>query len=323
MKIGELFLFGYEPERAGYLLDFARQNGLGGIILFQRNFDSLEALAEQIEAFKQAAGSNLIVCVDQEGGDVVRTESHTPVFPSPRYYGRANDTEGLIISARVTAGYLRRIGLNLNLTPVCDVLTNPCNELMLKRCFGENSAKVCKFVRLLIEEYHQNNIGCCAKHFPGLGSSEIDPHQKLAITENTRDDFEHIDWVPFKTAVESKVEMVMTTHLLARSLDPQYMATFSRIIVNDILRSQLGFEGVVVTDDLGMGAVAAEYSPGDRAANALQAGHDLIMFCHERKDQESAFKTVLDLYNKGELDRDEIAMKISRIRKLKEKLERR
>jgi beta-N-acetylhexosaminidase len=322
VKIGELFLFGYGPDSAGFLLDFARQHGLGGIILFQHNFDAIESLAKQLEAFKQAAGSNLIVCVDQEGGEVVRTETHTPVFPSPRHYVRANDPEGLRISARITAGYLRQMGINLNLAPVCDVLTNPRNSLMLKRCFGEDSGTVSEYVGVLIEEYHRHKIGCCAKHFPGLGSSEIDPHKKLAITDISREDFETTDWPPFKQAVESEVEMVMTTHLLAKSLDPEYMATFSRIIATDYLRGRLGFEGVLVTDDLGMGAVTSDYSPAERAVNALRAGHDMLMFCHDRKDQDSAFKSVLDLYNNGELDRDEIAMKISRIHKLKEKLER-
>jgi beta-N-acetylhexosaminidase len=322
VKIGELFLFGYGPDSAGFIMDFAQRNGLGGIILFQHNFDQIEILAEQIEEFKQAAGSNLIVCVDQEGGEVVRTETHTPAFPSPRHYARGNDPEGLKISASTTAKYLRQMGVNLNLTPVCDVLTNPRNSLMLKRCFGGESGIVSEYVGILIEEYHRHKIGCCAKHFPGLGSSEIDPHKKLAVTDISLEAFETTDWPPFKKAVGAEVEMIMTTHLLAKSLDPEHMATFSRIIATDYLRGKLGFEGVLVTDDLGMGAVTADYSPAESAVNALRAGHDMLMFCHDGKDQESAFKTVFDLYNNGELDRDEIAMKISRIRELKEKLER-
>ena len=322
MKLGELFLLGYKPDQVDFLSDFADQYGLGGVILFKHNFRSPENLAEEIRLLNKASGSNLIVCLDQEGGEVVRTENHIPLFPSPRYYAQRDDLEGLIISAQTTARYLRQLGVNLNLVPVCDVLTNPHSALLRRRSFGGNPNKVKAFAGAMIEEYHHRNIGCCCKHFPGLGSAEIDPHFKPAVTDISAEDFENTHWLPFKHCMELNVEMIMTTHLLARSLDPHNLATFSSKIVIDCLRNRLGFKGVVVTDDLGMGAISQDWTPADRALHSLQAGHDMLMFCHQKEEQEFAFNSLLELYNTGKIDMEEIKNKLQRIQNLKQRLEK-
>jgi beta-N-acetylhexosaminidase len=320
VRIGELFLFGYEPDNFRFLEVFARQNGLGGVIVFNRNCGSYNRLNDELQALTQAAGGKLLISVDQEGGEVVRLKENFPVFPSASFYSRNKDTESLRLSARTTSKYLRQLNINTNLVPVCDVLTNPDNILMRQRSFGADPGIVTEMMAILIDEYKRNGIVTCAKHFPGLGSSEIDPHMSVAVSHDNLSDFENIHWPPFQHAIKNGVDMIMTTHLLTKSLDCDNIATFSKIVVDDILRNKLGFNGVVVTDDLNMGAVAGDYSAGELALLALNAGHDLIMFCHHKNDQESAFKKVLDTYNSGKLDGDEIARKISRIQALKDKL---
>ncbi|MBD3218144.1 MAG: hypothetical protein GF310_07700 [candidate division Zixibacteria bacterium] len=320
MKIGEFFMFGYKPGDFESLKQFAKEHGLGGVILFERNLDSLEKTADEIKQMQEAAGNGLIVSIDQEGGPVNRAKQDFPLFPSPRYYGERNDIEGIRVMARTTSKHLRAIGINTNLVPVCDVLTNPDNILMQKRTYGDNPELVSECISALIDEYHKNGIICTAKHFPGLGSAEIDPHVDISMTEIDYREFEDIHWKPYEKAISQGLDFVMTTHLLAKSLDPDNMVTFSKKVISAFLRDRLGFEGVIITDDLNMGAVKGNVPPEDCALNALLAGHDMAMMCHDKKDQENAFKSVLDSYNDGRIDRDEFAAKLKRIKTLKDKL---
>jgi beta-N-acetylhexosaminidase len=320
MKIGELFMFGYMPGDFDFLRDFAQEHGLGGVILFERNLGSLDRISGEVERLKQAAGNQLIVSVDQEGGPVNRAKQDFPLFPSPRYYGDRADFDGIRTMARTTAKHLRALGINTNLVPVCDVLTNPDNILMRKRSFGENPEIVSKCILTLINEYHKGGVLCCAKHFPGLGSADIDPHKDISLTDIDHQEFEKTHWQPFKKAIAADVGMLMTTHIMANSLDPENMVTFSKEVVTNMLRGELGFKGVIITDDLNMGAISRNFSPEECGLESLRAGHDMILICHNKKDQETAFNSVLESYNNGRIDKDEIAAKVKRVKRLKEKL---
>lgn len=313
-------MFGYKPGDFESLRDFAEEHGLGGVILFERNLNSHYSMSGEIKRLNQAAGGRLIVSIDQEGGPVNRAKQEFPLFPSPRYYGDRKDFDGVRTMARTTAKHLRALGINTNLVPVCDVLTNPDNVLMKKRSFGTTPEIVSECVLSLIDQYHKGGMLCCAKHFPGLGSARIDPHEDISLTEITYQEFEHIHWKPFEMAIGADVDLFMTTHITAKSLDPENIATFSKEVVSNILRSKLGFEGVIITDDLDMGAVSKNFPPEECAPAALKAGHDMILICHNKKDQETAFNSVLESYNNGQIDRDEIAARIKRVKKLKEKL---
>lgn len=321
MNPGELFIFGYEPHDLGFVKDFASQFGLGGIIIFDRNFASAEKLKNEIAEIKDVSGPGLIVCVDQEGGNVNRLEGDFPTFPSARYYADNSDREGLEIACRTSARSLAEIGINMNLVPVCDVLTADENQLLRTRAFGNDPHTVSEYSALVYHEYSQNGIACCAKHFPGLGSSNIDPHVKTATTEISLEDFRKVHWKPFKNLIESGIETVMTTHLHAANLDPANIATFSNKICQTYLRNELGFEGVIFSDDLAMGAIK-DMSADEIAVRCLDAGHDMLLFCHHRDDQRKAFDAVQNAIKNGRLDEDSIMQKISRILKLKDKIKK-
>lgn len=320
MKIGELFLFGYKPDNFEFIREFARHHGLGGIILFPHNFESLKKLRSQINDLQEICGHRLIVSIDQEGGAVNRITEDFPVFPAPAYYGERSALNGVAHAAATTARNLRSLGINTDFVPVCDVLTNPDNRLMKRRSYSSDPQAVSDFVSTVIKACQANSLLTCAKHFPGLGSAAIDPHKMLATTGIVREEFYHIHFQPFRQAIADSVPLVMTTHLLAAALDPDNMATFSKIIVNDILRSELGFEGVVICDDLGMGAVTSAFTAAERAERVLMSGHDMIMFCHDREDQKSAFEKVLDNINSGKFSEQFIGEKIERIGILKAKI---
>lgn len=315
-----MFIFGLEMENYNFLLETAGTYGLGGVILFPRNLVSLDELHGQIKALEDRTGNPLIVAVDQEGGDVNRLEGIIPGFPSMSHFGRNHDKHGLRQFAHSTAKHLSKIGINTNFVPVCDVLTNPTNQLMRSRSFGSDPELVAEYAGLLIEEFTARGVITCAKHFPGLGSVWQDPHTSTATAEINRMEFERIHWLPFKKAIEADVPMVMTTHVLAPELDRENMATFSSAVVRDCLRIQLGFEGVIITDDLCMGGVADDFSPGERALEALAAGHDLVMFCHEPEDQKKAFSEVINSLDTGRIDQTRTSESLERIARLKGRL---
>ncbi len=320
IKVGELFLLGYKPDEFDFLEKFARKFGLGGVVLFEKNFESKAILAEQIRILNEITENRLIVSVDQEGGPVNRVREAFPLFPSARYYGDRNDIPGLKAMAKTTSHHLRELGVNTNLVPVCDVLTNPRNTLMERRSFGTDAALVTKCAGELIQEYQHDGILCCAKHFPGLGSADIDPHENISTTDINAEEFTRIHWQPFARAIELKVDMIMTTHLLATELDSEHMATFSRKIVDKHLRNELGFGGVIITDDLSMGAVKNNFTAEESVCEALKAGHDMVMICHNHEDQDSALNYLLECYNKGQVEKEEMDRKISLVNKLKDKL---
>ena len=319
LRIGELFLIGFENDRIDLLEEFHDYFGLGGVIVFGRNFESLSDLTEIIGEIKARTSSSLIVAVDQEGGDVVRLSgSGFPTFPSPAYYGERGDLQAAVHAARVTSESIKEIGINMNLGPVADVLTNPENILMKYRSYSGDVTEVCRFVRAVINAQSKSGIASCAKHFPGLGDASIDPHKEAAASDRTAEFFEKNMFPPFGVAVEERVAAIMTTHLFVPSLDPVHMATFSRRICEGILRESLGYEGVIITDDLNMNAVedAKEAIP-----KALAAGHDMVLVAISFDEQLAFAGGLWESVESGEVPRYAISRKIDRVKQLKTRFE--
>lgn len=319
LRIGELFLLGFENDRIDLLEEFQDHFGLGGVIVFGRNFESPPELREIIGEIKARTSSNLIVAVDQEGGDVARLSgSGFPTFPSPAYYGERGDLQAAVHAARVTSEKLKEVGINMNLGPVADVLTNPDNILMKHRSYSGDVTEVCRFVRSVINAQSEFGVISCAKHFPGLGDTSIDPHKEAAVSEQAAVFFEKNMFPPFAVAVEEGVSAIMTTHLFVPSLDPVHMTTFSRRICDGVLRESMGFEGVIITDDLKMHAVddAKEAVP-----KALSAGHDMVLVGTSFDEQLSFAGSLWESVESGEVPRDAISQKIDRVNKLKTRFE--
>lgn len=315
-----MFIFGLEMDNYDFLLKTAKSYGLGGVIIFPRNLASFEEFNAQIETLEDQSGTPLIVAVDQEGGDVNRLEGAIPSFPSMSHFSRNQDKHGLRQFARTTAKHLKKLRINTNFVPVCDVLTNPANKLMASRSFGSNPELVADYACLLIEEFSSLGIVTSAKHFPGLGSASLDPHISTATSGISRNEFERIHWLPFARAVKADVPMVMTTHVVATELDSGNMATFSSAVVRDCLRTRLGFEGVVITDDLCMGAVAGDFNPGERALKALASRHDMVMYCHNPEAQKKAFSEVINSLDTDRIDQTRTSESLKRIARLKGRL---
>ncbi|MCK4857725.1 MAG: hypothetical protein KAT58_07150 [candidate division Zixibacteria bacterium] len=292
-SLGAMFLCGFvaQPTLPAGFHSLLSQNQLGGIILFARNYDDLEQL-KKLTAAVTAVREDSFIAVDQEGGNVVRFTEDFPTYPSSRYFGRRHDPQGLIQSVTQTARQLRPTGVNLNLIPVCDLAPDDPDHVIYSRTYSPDPEEVASIVTEEISCLKREGIMGCAKHFPGLQSACGDPHTVVAVSQRSRDQFRCRDYLPFRAAIASGVEMVMVTHLKADSLDPDNLATFSRKIIDGELRVHLGFAGLIVTDDLQMGAVANIFSPVEAATRAIMAGCDILLYGNLEEGLEELIETI-------------------------------
>ena len=208
------------------------------------------------------------------------------------------------------------VGLNLNLAPVVDVNSG---EIMKLRSFGRDPSVVSHCGVAAIEAIQSEGVIATAKHFPGLGRTPKDPHHDLPRISAGRDELEDYDLPPFKAAVQANVALVMTSHTIYPALDPEHPGTFSRAIINSLLREGLGFRGVVVTDDLEMGAVGEKYSPAAASIAALEAGADLLLVCNHPEKMSQTAEALLHGLDRGLLDPDDVALSLTRVEELRRK----
>lgn len=315
LRVGELFILGFENERLYLVEEFHERFGLGGVILFSRNYDGADSLRHRLDHLRSVTAPDLLISVDQEGGRVTRLSGiDFPAYPSPAYFGSRNDLDGAIHAASVTADRLKALGINFNLNPVADVLTNSDNELMRDRCYSGDAVPVGGYVAGIVEVQNSIGVASCVKHFPGLGDCGMDPHHELAVSDRSAEFYREVNFRPFREAIQANCPAIMTTHMLTKALDPVQPATFSIDICGRILRDELQFEGVVMSDDLDMGAVAR---PAEAAVRAIGAGHDLVLVCHSIDDQISCAEEILRAVDDGTLDESTLIAGIERVKKLK------
>lgn len=312
--LGQIFIFGFEglsPKEEFFR--FFKDWNLGGVIIFSENIESLKQIKDVILRIKSYSEIPPFVMIDQEGGQKNRIADDFPTYPSNRYYGKRDDKNGLYDAYRTTAQSLRDLGINVNLAPVVDVLTNPGNKVIGERSFGDDTQKVSEFCQVAVKAIHKGGILCCAKHFPGIGDIGVDPHQEMPENKNTKQRFEKIDFPPFKAAISSGADFIMTTHVKCPSLDSENPATISRVICTDILKIDLGHEGLVITDDMGMGAIKGNFDVPEACEKACLAGNDLILLCHEYEKQPQILERFSKLLKDKKIEEDRFAESLDKI----------
>ncbi len=298
--LGQFFIFGFEGSfPTDDLLYLIEKQNLGGIILFTRNIKSPRQISETIKEIKSRSKHPLFIMIDQEGGRINRITKDFPVFPPNEFYGNRKDRDGIFQAYGTTAGELARLGINVNLAPVVDVLTNRDNSVLKERSFGEDPHLVAEMSKIAIEAIKSENILACAKHFPGIGDIEVDPHLDLPVNSNSKKRFEEVDFLPFKASISSHVDMIMSTHVFCPNLDSNEPASLSKKICVDVLRAELGFEGILITDDLQMGAIRKNRDLVEACEKAFLAGNDLILICNKFEEQVQ----VLDHFEKQVSDK--------------------
>ena len=323
LPLGQLFVVGFDgatvPERSRRLFI---DEGLGGAILFKRNIDSLEqvvALNTELYEIGQAAGTPLIVSVDQEGGRVARLRGICSDVPSMRAVGAAakDDAEVPYRLGAMMARELSALGFHWDFAPVVDVDTNPDNPVIGERSFARDAHVVARLAARFIEGMQGAGVACSAKHFPGHGDTDVDSHHALPRLPHALERLEDVELVPFRAAVQAGVASIMTAHVMFPALDQSEPATLSPAILDGLLRKRLGYAGVVVSDDLEMAAVADRYGIEELVRLGLVAGVDLFLVCHDPDKQAAAVEAAHQLVESGRVPRARALEALDRVQALK------
>ena len=289
-QIGKLLIAGFDGHQvSAELKSLAREFSLGGVCLFARNIAEPEQVAEvAYEAARLVPELPLWVSVDQEGGRVARLKSPFTEWPPMATLGRSRDTHLAERFARALATELKAVGITLDFAPVLDIHTNAKNPVIGDRALAEEADDVASLGSAIIRALQHEGVAACGKHFPGHGDTSTDSHFELPLIEHAPDRLRRVEFVPFRAAIEAGVAAIMTAHIFIPALDEQWPATLSRRIVTDILRDELHYDGVVLSDNLEMKAIADVYDVPAAAVLAVAAGCDGVLICSGDHDTQAA-----------------------------------
>lgn len=309
-KVGQVMMGYFDgPALSGELLDRIKALHLGGVILYSKtgNIENPRQVAALTGGIQQAARDanlpSLFVAIDQEGGNVVRLTKGVTVFPSQMCLG-ATGNEALAASmATVTARELRTLGINFNFAPVVDVNSNPRNPVIGIRSFGSSPELVARLGAAMVPAYAAEKVVCSAKHFPGHGDTSVDSHVGLPQVSADRAHLDAVEWVPFKAMIAAGVPAIMTAHVVVPALAPE-PGTLSPVLLS-ALRKDLGFQGLIVTDSLSMGAISKHWGLPEASIKALNAGADLLLYGadveHAASEQDGIFQALVKAVRDGRI----------------------
>lgn len=321
-KVGQMLLAGIE----GTALDAKAQamiagDKVGGIILYGPNISDLPGLVTLVNSLKQTNAGNpapLFISVDQEGGKVSRLPKEFAALPPNGTVGLKKEPKLAGEMGKLLARELRAAGFNMNFAPVLDVNSNPANPVIGERSFGSSPGLVSKLGLAEMQGLRSEGVIPVVKHFPGHGDTSVDSHLDLPVVRKTADQLRKTELPPFEAAVKEQAEAVMVAHILFPELDPDMPASLSEIAVGGLLRQQLGFQGVVITDDLGMGAVAKRFDLGEAAIRAVRAGCDILLVAHGYDKEKLVYDTLLQSVKQGRIAESRIDESVRRILALKQ-----
>lgn len=267
---------------------------VGGIILFDRNVsdpDQIKNLCFSVQEYARSCGQPpLFISIDQEGGQVARLKEPFTRFPgNPKMKGK----EDAAHFARVTAAELSEVGINMNMAPVMDVALEGIQSVMSERVFGNDPIWVSDLGVKVIKGLQQRGIMAVAKHFPGIGRTTLDSHIEMPVLDVDLAAMKSFDLLPFEAAINHDVAGIMLSHILYKKIDAKWPASLSTRIAMDLLRNRMGFEGIVMTDDLDMGAIDKFYDIKTAIKQILSAHIDIALICHKGPNIENAFEEIL------------------------------
>ncbi|TKS60495.1 MAG: beta-N-acetylglucosaminidase [Nitrospira sp.] len=320
-KIGRLFMVGFDGTTVSAdLAAFIKEYKPGGVILFSRNLESTEQIVELTNELQRGSPhSPLLISIDQEGGRVSRLPKEFTIFPSCEMLGRCNSSELAYAAAATIARELKAVGINMNMSPVLDVNSNPANPVIGDRAFGTTPAPVCELGLATVGGLQDNRVVACGKHFPGHGDTNTDSHKELPVVTASRERLEQIEFPPFRYAAAHGVATMMTAHVLYRALDDQRPATLSPTIIGKLLREELQYDGVVLTDDLEMHAIIDHYGIEDATVQSILAGCDMPLICKDRNREVAAISALDKAVADGTITAERLEQSLARITRLKKR----
>lgn len=315
-KVGQLFLARCPVENA---LEDVKQYHLGGYILFGRDFEGQtpNSLQETLSSYQLSSAIPMFIAVDEEGGTVCRVSGNPAFraerFPSPRSLYAAGGMDAVLKTEEEKAQLLKSLGINVNMAPVCDIATTP-GAFMYSRSLGQSPEITAEFAAGAVEIMSRNQVGSVLKHFPGYGNN-ADTHIGLAVDDRSLEELEAADLIPFQAGIDAGCGAVMVSHTVVRAMDDTLPASLSPA-VHKYLRENMGFEGVIVTDDLAMGAITETYGAGEAAVLAVLAGNDLLC----STEYAVQYQAVLEAVESGRISTEVLDEAVMRILRWKQSL---
>ncbi len=285
----------------------------GGICIFKDNVESLDQLTELVDQIASSSCFNPIICVDQEGGAVQRFDDVLSPLPSLMALAATDNEKHVETAAVVNGKQLRTLGVNCVLSPVVDVASNPLNPIIGTRAFSSDPQTVTRFARAMLEAFLQEDVVPVVKHYPGHGDTGQDSHTELAVIDRSRESIENLDLVPFRNCAQL-TPALLAAHVWLKAYEEKPLpATLSAKLLHDVLRSQIGFRGLVFTDDMMMKAVSDHYGMAESALLAIEAGCDVVLLCSTFADLKNAHAHIVEAVRSGRLKEETIISANERI----------
>lgn len=291
-KVGQVFVFRCPDSGA---VKTAQDYQPGGYCLMASNFEGKTTAQVQsmLKSYQNVSKTHMVLCCDEEGGTVVRISKYpalaTTPFRSPQYVFKHSGMDGIYDDTVKKAQLLKKLGLNMNLAPVCDVSTNP-SDFIYDRSFGKNAAQTAEFVKTSVNAYNSQNLSSTLKHFPGYGNN-MDTHTGIAYDKRSFSTFTNSDFIPFTAGIQAGAQCVLVSHNIVDCMDAKYPASLS-LKVHDILRKQLGFTGIIMTDDLIMDAIRDFTGGKNPCVTAFNAGNDILLSSNITEDFNALYAGV-------------------------------
>jgi beta-N-acetylhexosaminidase len=334
-KIGQMFIIGFEGSKPDDTLkEMICEKHVGGVVLFRRNIANpgqLLGLLNSIKAINAGCTENhavngrpegrapLFISVDEEGGRVSRMPGEIAQLPPASSVGEINDDDFAYDIGGMIATYIKAFGFNMNFAPVLDIWSNPHNTVIRDRSYGQTPDIVSRLGIRVMKGMSENGVIPVVKHFPGHGDTALDSHVELPKVNYSLERLKNFELAPFQEAIGNNADAVMVGHILVTEIDPENPATLSETVVTGLLRGMMQFDGVVITDDMTMGAIEKNYNIGDAAVKSIIAGCDIIMICHGYSKQKKAIEAVKAAVADGVIPEDRINESVQRILELKKK----
>jgi beta-N-acetylhexosaminidase len=298
-KAGQIMIVAFRDSAVSpTIAEMLRDRHVGGVILFTQNLGDPRHARELTDALQElalssGAGIPLFTAMDQEGGVVYRSADGATVWPSQMLLGAAGDADLLERCVRMTAAELHALGINVNFAPVLDVNNNPANPVIGTRSFGADPRAVAALGVRAIAAYQAAGVVAVGKHFPGHGDTDVDSHLALPVIDKSPGDLEAFELIPFRAAIAAGVDAIMTAHIALPQVTAGEPATLAPQALTELLRTSMGFDGLIITDDLEMGAIVDSYGTAEAALRAFRAGADLLLFRFTAEEQRRAYDLLL------------------------------
>ncbi|SHH87912.1 beta-N-acetylhexosaminidase [Sporanaerobacter acetigenes] len=322
-KIGQLLIVGIEGTAIEEnTIELIEDYKVGGFILFSRNINDEHQTLELLNSLKKANSNNdipLFLSIDEEGGRVSRLPKSFEKLPEAKKIGDINDKDFSFKYGKILGERVKSLGFNMDFAPVLDINSNPKNPTIGNRAFGSTIDVVVYNGLEVMEGIQSVGVVPSIKHFPGHGDTSIDSHLDLPIIDKNLNDLKEFELVPFKRAIDEGADMVMVGHMLLADVDADNPSSLSKKVITDVLRHDLKYDKVVITDDMTMGAIVKNYDIGEASLKSLKAGSDIVLICHGYENSKKVIDTLKKAVEDGDITEDEIDEKVYRILKVKDK----